>query len=45
MMANDTLIAALLLPFLPHVFEFMHLIASDPNRTDSLTRSVIGLLG
>lgn len=42
---NGTPQAALLLPFLPHVFDFMHLIAADPNRTDSLTRSVIGLLG
>ncbi|CAO3618140.1 unnamed protein product [Mucor fragilis] len=42
---NGTPQATMLLPFLPHVFDFMHLIAADPNRTDSLTRSVIGLLG
>jgi len=45
MMANVAVIAAMLLPFLPHVFDFMHLIAVDVNRSDPLTRSVIGLLG
>jgi importin subunit beta-1 len=34
-----------LLPFLPHVFDFIHSIAVNPHKTDSLTRSVIGLLG
>lgn len=42
---NGTAQASMLLPYLPHVFEFVHLIAIDPNRTDSLTRSIIGLLG
>jgi len=38
-------LAPLLLPELPAVFEFLHAIAIDQNRTDSLTRSMIGLLG
>ncbi|KAG2208221.1 hypothetical protein INT47_006076 [Mucor saturninus] len=42
---NETPQAQLLLPFLPHVFEFIHMIAVDQNRTDTLTRSIIGLLG
>lgn len=42
---NGTPQAQMLLPFLPHVFEFIHTIAVDQNRTDTLTRSIIGLLG
>ncbi|KAI8646872.1 armadillo-type protein [Parasitella parasitica] len=42
---NGTPQAPMLLPFLPSVFEFMRLVANDPNRTDALVRSVIGLLG
>jgi importin subunit beta-1 len=42
---NGTAQASMLLPYLPHVFDFVHLIAIDQNRTDSLTRSIIGLLG
>lgn len=34
-----------LVPFLPHVFDFIHIIAIDNSKTDSLTRSIIGLLG
>ncbi|KAI7907779.1 armadillo-type protein [Cokeromyces recurvatus] len=42
---NGTTHANMLLPFLPHVFDFIHFIATDPNRNDSLVRSIIGLLG
>ncbi|KAI8976845.1 armadillo-type protein [Pilobolus umbonatus] len=42
---NGTSQTSLLLPYLANVFEFIHSIAVDQNRTDSLTRSIIGLLG
>lgn len=42
---NGTPQAHMLLPYLPHVFEFIRTVAADQNRTDSLTRSIIGLLG
>ncbi|CAO3683770.1 unnamed protein product [Rhizopus microsporus] len=42
---NHTPSAPALLPYLPPVFEFIHVIAADPTKGDSLTRSIIGLLG
>ncbi|OBZ82225.1 Importin subunit beta-1 [Choanephora cucurbitarum] len=42
---NGTPQASMLLPYLPHIIEFIHMIAIDANKTDSLTRSIIGLLG
>ncbi|GAA5804019.1 armadillo-type protein [Helicostylum pulchrum] len=42
---NGTPQAQMLLPFLPHVFDFIRSVAVDQNRTDTLTRSIIGLLG
>lgn len=42
---NGTPQAQSLLPFIPHIFEFVRAIAVDQNKTDSLTRSIIGLLG
>ncbi|KAF7725991.1 karyopherin beta [Apophysomyces ossiformis] len=37
--------SGLLLQYMPNVFMFMNAIATDPNRSDSLTRALIGLLG
>jgi importin subunit beta-1 len=42
---NGTPSAAMLERFLPHMFEFIHAIAVDPHKSDSLTRACIGLLG
>ncbi|KAK9759611.1 karyopherin Kap95 [Basidiobolus ranarum] len=36
---------ALLLPHLEHIFAFMGMVYSDTERTESITRSMIGLLG
>ncbi|KAI9277599.1 armadillo-type protein [Sporodiniella umbellata] len=41
----NTQTAPALLPFLPPVFEFLHVVALEPAKTDSLTRSILGLLG
>ncbi|KAI9255644.1 armadillo-type protein [Phascolomyces articulosus] len=36
---------AVLLPYMQGIFHFMNALALDPNRSDSLTRALIGLLG
>lgn len=42
---NGTPQAQSVLPFVPNIFEFIKTIAMDQNKPDSLTRSIIGLLG
>ncbi|KAF9115410.1 karyopherin beta [Mortierella sp. AM989] len=37
--------SALLTPHLVHVFNFLNVVYNDPERTDTLLRSMIGLLG
>ncbi|KAG0300028.1 karyopherin beta [Dissophora globulifera] len=35
----------LLLPHVPHVFEFLNTVYNDPERSDNVLRSMIGLIG
>ncbi|KAG0793841.1 hypothetical protein G6F62_008345 [Rhizopus arrhizus] len=42
---NGTPTAQALLPHIPPVIEFIHVIALEPSKSDSLIRSIIGLLG
>ncbi|KAI7868745.1 armadillo-type protein [Spinellus fusiger] len=37
--------AAVLLPFVPAIFQFMSSLAADIHRSDSLTRALLGLMG
>ncbi|KAL0092485.1 armadillo-type protein [Phycomyces blakesleeanus] len=37
--------ASVLLPYVPSIFQFMSSLAMDTNRSDSLTRSLLGLMG
>ncbi|KAG0004545.1 karyopherin beta [Entomortierella chlamydospora] len=37
--------SALLQPHLEHVFDFLHAVYNDPERTDTLLRNMIGLIG
>ncbi|KAI9314920.1 armadillo-type protein [Dichotomocladium elegans] len=42
---NGTQKVAILMPYMQGVFQFMNALALDTNRSDSLTRALIGLLG
>ncbi|CAO3703275.1 unnamed protein product [Rhizopus stolonifer] len=42
---GNTSAAPALLPYLPPVFEFLHVVALEPTKGDTLTRSILGLLG
>ncbi|KAI8888288.1 ARM repeat-containing protein [Backusella circina FSU 941] len=42
---NGTPHTHMLQPYIPHMFDFVHAIAIDQHKSDSLTRASIGLLG